>query len=156
MWGMIKQTMQALRLERALGLVVLLSGVETFAFFTQASAVLLVSNFALLVTLMVLTLVVMIDDMRGMKNYFVELQGSRNLEWQVYVNGFLSPLRMPLHDLMKPYWRHLASNQDVLKEMAFSSAELAGNAREFCGECNRSGCCCQFKFCRYYRNELQP
>jgi methyl-accepting chemotaxis protein len=131
MWFSIKQTFLGLGLRPILWLAAALGLVEIAALFIQISQPVVLGLFFTLALLLWMALLAVLDDIQGMQNYLVQLQDDRNLEWQQYVNGFLAPLREPLHEIIKPYNRKLIANQDALKEMAFSSAELASNARDF-------------------------
>lgn len=131
MWVLIKQSLLVLRLERILWLLIFFVLLEVTAFITDVPLLFIEVVFVATAGLTTVTLIAILDDMRGMKDYLLHLQNQKHLEWREYVNGFLSPLREPLHEIMKPYARVIAANQDALKEMAFSSAELASNARDF-------------------------
>jgi len=131
MWFTIKQTLLGLGLQRILWLVAALCLLEVAALFTNLASLIVQGIVLAIVLLLGMALLVVLDDIRGMQQYLLHLQNHQNLEWQQYVNGFLHPLREPLHEIIKPYNRKLAANQDALKEMAFSSAELASNARDF-------------------------
>ena len=131
MWVLTKQSLLALRLERVVWLLALMVVFELVAFLIALPLRVVEVIFVAIAILMAITLLAILDDLRGMRKYLTQLQHKENLEWCEYVNGFLSPLRDPLHEIIKPYVRVMAANQDALKEMAFSSAELAANAREF-------------------------
>lgn len=131
MWLITKQSLLALGLKRIVALLVILALVNAGIIFTNYSPLAAQAIFFLMAILSCLTLVAVMDDIQGFHRYLEYLQNNENMEWKQYVNGFLSPLREPLHDIFKPYHRMLAANQDALKEMAFSSAELAVNARDF-------------------------
>lgn len=131
MWFTIKQTLMWIGLQRILWLVMALALFEVAAVLTNLSPFLMQGILVVAILLTGVALLVVLDDIRGMQKYLLQLQNNQNLEWRQYVNGFLAPLREPLHEIIKPYNRRLAANQDALKEMAFSSAELATNAREF-------------------------
>ncbi len=131
MWITIKYALLVFGLGRTLLLFFLLGASLCVLEFTGYSQPLLWVNYFLLISLGVCSLLALLDDLRGLNAYLNALADKKNLEWRAYVNGFLSPLREPLHNILKPYNRILDANRDALKEMAFSSAELASNARQY-------------------------
>jgi methyl-accepting chemotaxis protein len=131
MWVAIKQVLLQLGLGRILIVLALLSSFAIFLELINGSHLLIRANYFFLITLSCLTLLSLFDDLRGLHIYLEHLGEEKNLEWKVHVNGFLFYLREPLHEILKPYRRNLDANRDALKEMAFSSAELATNARSY-------------------------
>lgn len=131
MWFTIKQTLLGLGLQRIVWLVTALGFLYVAALFANVSPLVAQGILLSMILSLGMALLAVLDDIRGMQQYLSHLQNNQNLEWQEYVNGFLHPLREPLHEIIKPYNRKLSANQDALKEMAFSSAELASNARDF-------------------------
>lgn len=131
MWVAMKQVLLHLGLGRILIALLLLSSLAIFLEMTNGSHLLIHANYFFLITLSCLTLLSVFDDLRGLHIYLEHLSNEKNLEWKLHVNGFLFYLREPLHEILKPYRRNLDANRDALKEMAFSSAELATNARSY-------------------------
>lgn len=131
MWVGIKQVLLQLGLGRILIAIILLSGAAIFLELINSSPLLIHANYFLLVALSSVTILSVLDDLRGLHIYLEHLGNEKNLEWKLHVNGFLFYLREPLHEILKPYRRNLDANRDALKEMAFSSAELATNARSY-------------------------
>ncbi|GGY70130.1 hypothetical protein GCM10011613_13170 [Cellvibrio zantedeschiae] len=131
MWISIKQALLIFGLGRTLVVLALLSCSLFLLELTAFSKNLIWANYTFLIFLGGCTLISLLDDVRGLHLYLMYLGDKKNLEWNSYVNGFLSPLREPLHEILKPYRRTLDANRDALKEMAFSSAELAANARQY-------------------------
>lgn len=131
MWVAIKQVLLIFGFGRILLLLALLSVSAMLCEVMGASTVFIKANFALIVLISGLTLCSLFDDIQGLKRYLLQFSNEQNLEWQVHVNGFLFPLREPLHEILKPYRRALDANQDALKEMSFSSSELATNAHSY-------------------------
>jgi methyl-accepting chemotaxis protein len=131
MWVGIKQTLFVFGLGRILCLIAVLVGIDIFFEAMDYSRILVRVNFFLIFMLAGLSLLSLFDDLRGLAVYLRHLSDEKNLEWKSHVNGFLISLREPLHEILKPYHRRLDANRDALKEMAFSSAELASNAREY-------------------------
>lgn len=131
MWIGIKQALLIFGFGRILLSLGLLS-CSLFIFeVTNFPSIIIYANYLFLVLLGGCSLLSVFDDVRGLHIYFIHLKDKKNLEWKTYVNGFLFPLREPLHEILKPYHRTLDANRDALKEMAFSSAELATNARQY-------------------------
>ena len=131
MWVGIKQALLIFGFGRILLLLVLLSMMAIIFELLNTSSLLTQINYALIALVVGLTLLSLFDDIQGLKRYLAHLSNEQNLEWKLHVNGFLFPLREPLHEILKPYRRTLDANYDALKEMAFSSAELATNARSY-------------------------
>lgn len=131
MWVGIKQMLCIFGLGRLLLLLLLLGITAVFIEVSGLSTSLVQVVYFSMFGLAFLTILSLFDDLRGLNYYLHHLSQQKNLEWKTYVNGFLSPLREPLHEILKPYHRSLAANRDALKEMAFSSSELATNARNF-------------------------
>lgn len=131
MWIAIKHALLVFGLGRTLLLFFLLCVSLIVLELTEYSHMLLWANYFSIVILAGCALFSLFDDVRGLNAYLIQMAANKNLEWKAYVNGFLSPLREPLHDILKPYSRILDANRDALKEMAFSSAELASNARQY-------------------------
>lgn len=131
MWVAIKQVLLNFGLKRILMMLVLLSSLAIFLELFDAPYLLTHANYFLFITLSCLTLLSVLDDIRGLRIYLEHLNNEKNLEWKLHVNGFLFYLREPLHEILKTYRRNLDANRDALKEMAFSSAELATNARSY-------------------------
>ncbi len=131
MWVSIKQALLIFGLGRILVLLALLTCSLFILEISGFSQILMQANYLFLILLGGCTLVSLLDDVRGLHMYLAYLGDKKNLEWKSYVNGFLFPLREPLHEILKPYHRTLDANRDALKEMAFSSAELAANARQY-------------------------
>jgi len=131
MWVGIKQMLSIFGLGRIL-LLLLVLGISAVLFELSGIPFLLVrAIYLLMFALSFLTILSLYDDLRGFSHYLQQVNNQKNLEWKTYVNGFLSSLREPLHEILKPFHRTLAANRDALKEMAFSSSELAINARDF-------------------------
>ncbi|RYZ84736.1 MAG: hypothetical protein EOO68_31165, partial [Moraxellaceae bacterium] len=131
MWVGIKQLLLMFGLGRILLLLGLLSCSAIVFRLMHFSALFVEANYLFAMILAGCTLLSLFDDVRGLHLYLVNLDSQKNIEWKNYVNGFLYPLREPLHEIFKPYSRALDANRDALKEMAFSSAELATNARQY-------------------------
>lgn len=131
MWVAIKQALLILGFGKILLLLVLLSILAVILEVMAVSPLLIHANYLLFAVISGLTLLSLLDDFQGLKRYLEHLSNEQNLEWKLHVNGFLFPLREPLHEILKPYRRALDANYDALKEMAFSSAELATNARSY-------------------------
>lgn len=131
MWVAIKQVLLILGFGRILLLLALLMFFAAILKVVDASNLMIQTNYGLIAIIASLTLLSLFDDLEGLKRYLHHLGNEQNLEWRIHVNGFLFPLREPLHEILKPYCRALNANQDALKEMAFSSAELAINARSY-------------------------
>lgn len=131
MWVTIKQVLLSVGLGRILVLLALLTSAAIFLELINAPHLLIRANYGVLITLSCLTLWSLFDDIRGLSIYLEHLRNNENLEWKLHVNGFLFYLREPLHEILKLYRRNLDANRDALKEMAFSSAELATNARSY-------------------------
>jgi methyl-accepting chemotaxis protein len=131
MWIGIKQALLILGLGRILVLLTLLSCSLIFLELMNFPKVLVHANYFFSMVLAGGTILSLFDDVRGLNIYLIHVGDNKNLEWKSYVNGFLFPLREPLHEILKPYLRKLDANRDALKEMAFSSAELATNARQY-------------------------
>lgn len=127
----VKQALLVFGLGRTIILFVFLSLTLCVLQITQYSQSILWANYVFLALLGGAALLSLFDDIRGLNIYLAHLAQKKNLEWSAYVNGYLSPLREPLHEILKPYSRTLDANRDALKEMAFSSAELASNARQY-------------------------
>ncbi len=131
MWASVKQALLIVGLGRILFVLAILScSVIAFEFLGLSPMVIQASYFFLII-LASCTLVSLMEDVKGLHTYLLNMSDKKNLEWKTYVNGFLYPLREPLHEILKPYHRTLDANRDALKEMAFSSAELATNARQY-------------------------
>jgi methyl-accepting chemotaxis protein len=127
----IKQLLAWVGLKWQLFALWFLSSVElVFLVGDYSLAARLAALFAL-VMLFTLTMLSLLSDVRGVKSYLHQIQQQKNLEWITYVNGCLSGLRDPLHEVFKHYERELAKYKDAIKEMAFSSSELANTARRF-------------------------
>lgn len=137
MWVGIKQALLIFGFGRILLLLALLSMIAIIFELLNTSSLLIQIkyviqiNYGLISLLAGLTLFSLFDDIQGLKRYLAHLSNEQNLEWKLHVNGFLFPLHEPLHEILKPYRRSLDANHDALKEMAFSSAELATNARSY-------------------------
>lgn len=131
MWVGIKQALLIFGLGRILLLLVLLSCSSIIFELLSFSRALIQANYFFILILGGCTLLSLFDDVRGLSIYLMHLSDKKNLEWKTYVNGFLFTLREPLHEILKPYHRTLDANRDALKEMSFSSAELATNARQY-------------------------
>lgn len=131
MWVAIKQALLIFGFGRILVLLTLLVLFALLLETINASQIFVYANYALFALVSGVTLLSLFDDIAGLKSYLEQLSHEENLEWKLHVNGFLFPLREPLHEILKPYRRALDANCDALKEMAFSSAELAANARNY-------------------------
>lgn len=131
MWVGVKQALLVFGFGRILVLLSVLCFVAIAFDILNASSLLVKINYALILVVFCLTLFSLFDDVQGLTRYLNHLVNDQNLEWKLYVNGFLFPLREPLHEILKPFRRALDANNDALKEMAFSSAELATNARQY-------------------------
>jgi len=131
MWFGVKQALLIFGLGRVLVLLALLSMFAVILEVSGSSSLLINANYSLVVFISCLTLLSLLHDIRGLKHYLKNLGDGKDLEWEFHVNGFLFPLREPLHEILKPYRRAIDANHDALKEMAFSSAELASNARSY-------------------------
>lgn len=131
MWRGIKQALLILGLVRTLIMLTGLSCSLIALYFMGVPPILIYANYLFLIIFGGCTLVSLLDDIKGLNIYLMHMSDQKNMEWKGYVSGFLCPLREPLHEIFKPYHRTLDANRDALKEMAFSSAELASNARQY-------------------------
>lgn len=131
MWRSVKYALLVLGLDRTILLFMTLCSGLCALLLTGYSETLTWATLFLVTAVGACSLLAVLDDVRGLNTYLLCLGDKKNMEWRAYVNGFLFPLREPLHNILKPYTRVLDANKDALKEMAFSSAELASNARQY-------------------------
>lgn len=69
-------------------------------------------------------------DLRGLNEYLALLYQARVPVWEMLITGPLTQLRDPLAQLFKHYQRRNGEFHDAIKEMSYSSLELANNAEK--------------------------
>lgn len=69
-------------------------------------------------------------DVRGFKKYLTLLYQAKAPEWETLITGPLTQIREPFGQLFKHYQRRNGEYQDAVKEMSYSSLELANNAEK--------------------------
>lgn len=69
-------------------------------------------------------------DLRGIKEYLALLHEAKAPAWETLIVGPLTQLREPFAQLFKHYQRRHSEYLDAVKEMSYSSLELANNAEK--------------------------